>query len=118
LSLTFVCKYVSAERTLSLQVVLESSNDRDHADGNFECCGTDASEEAFGDDNNIICLNGSRVSQCDSHGVAQVAIHSQVASQGAGIVEVYNNAVMAMCNYLQLQETGMLNTDWAGKKFK
>jgi hypothetical protein len=49
---------VSATQTSSLQVVLESSNDQDHADGNVECRGTDASKEA-GDDSNVNCLNGS-----------------------------------------------------------
>jgi hypothetical protein len=38
--------------------------------------------EAIGDDSNLICLNASRA----SHGVAQVAIHSQVASQGTGVI--------------------------------
>jgi 3-dehydroquinate dehydratase len=56
-----------------------------------ECHGIDASEEAFWDDSNAICLNAPRA----SHGVAQVAIHSQVASQRTGVVEVHN-ADMAM----------------------
>jgi hypothetical protein len=55
-----------------------SSNDEEHADGNNECHGSDASGEAVGDDSNVICLNGSRSSQ----GIAQVAIYSQVASRG------------------------------------
>jgi hypothetical protein len=37
--------------------VLELSNDQDHADGNVERRGIDASEEAIGDDSNVIGLN-------------------------------------------------------------
>jgi hypothetical protein len=36
--------------------------------------------EVIGDDSNLVCLNASRA----SHGVAQVAIHSQVASFWTG----------------------------------
>jgi hypothetical protein len=50
----------------------------DHADGNVKCCGIDASEEAIGDDSNAICLNAPHA----SHGVAQAAIHSQLAPRG------------------------------------
>jgi hypothetical protein len=35
--LTQVCKFPSADQTSSFQVVLESSNDQDHADGNVQC---------------------------------------------------------------------------------
>jgi hypothetical protein len=51
----------------------------------------DTSGEAVGSDSNAICLHCSRT----SHGVAQVAIHSQVASQGTEFVNVHN-AEMAM----------------------
>jgi hypothetical protein len=47
--------FVSTEKTSSLQVVLEPSNDQDHAEGNGECRGTDASREAVGDDSTLIC---------------------------------------------------------------
>jgi hypothetical protein len=82
---TSVCKFLSVEHTSRLQVALESSYDKDHADGNVERRGTDASKEAVGDDSSVICLSGSRA----SHGVAQVAMHSQVGSQVAGVVNVY-----------------------------
>jgi hypothetical protein len=46
-------------------VVLESANDQEHADGNVECRGTDASGETVGDGIpsgcNGIRLNGSRM---------------------------------------------------------
>jgi hypothetical protein len=71
--------------------VLESSSDQDHADGNVKCRGIDASEEAVGDDSNVICFSAS----CASAGVAQVTIHSQVAYQGTGVLNVHN-ADMAM----------------------
>jgi hypothetical protein len=50
----------------------------------FKCRDTDASREGVGDDSNAACLNGSR----ETGGVAQAAIHSQVASQGTGAVNV------------------------------
>jgi hypothetical protein len=50
---TFVCKFRSVEKKPSLQV-LDSSNDQDHAEGNVECPGIDASEEAVGDRSNVI----------------------------------------------------------------
>jgi predicted carbohydrate-binding protein with CBM5 and CBM33 domain len=74
-------------QTSSLQVVLESSNDQDHAHGNVECLGADASGVALGDDSNEICLDGS----CASHGLAQVAIDSKVASQGTAAVRVHDS---------------------------
>jgi hypothetical protein len=70
-----------------------ASNDQRHADENVECRSSDASEEAVGNDNNVICLNGCSHA---SHGVAQAfAIHSQIASHGTGIVNVHG-ADMAM----------------------
>jgi hypothetical protein len=78
---TFCLQFSSAEQTSSLQVVMEASNDQDHADGNLACRDIDASTDAVCDASNADCLNGSRV----SHGVAQAAIHSQVASQRAGL---------------------------------
>jgi hypothetical protein len=42
-------------------------------------------------DSNVACLNAPRV----SHGVSQVVIHSQVASQAPGVVNVHD-ADMAM----------------------
>jgi hypothetical protein len=71
---------------LSLQV-LESSSDRDHADGNVECRCTCAAEEVGDGDSNAICLNAPRA----SHGVAQVTFRLQVASQGTGRVNVRNS---------------------------
>jgi hypothetical protein len=70
--------------------VLEPSTDEDYADGIVECHGFDAFEEAIGD-GNVICLNAP----CASHGVEQVTIHSQVASQPTRVVNVHN-ADMAM----------------------
>jgi hypothetical protein len=49
--LASVCKFLNAEQKSSLQVPV-SSNDQDHADGNVECHGLDASEGAVGDDSN------------------------------------------------------------------
>jgi hypothetical protein len=66
--------------------VLGSSNDRHHADGNVECSGIDASEEANGGDSKLIRLKAPRA----LHGVAQVAATLQVASQGTGVVNVHN----------------------------
>jgi hypothetical protein len=60
-------------------------------DGNGECRGTDASQDVLGSDSNVTGLNGL----CASHGVAQVAIHSQVTSKETGVVNVHN-ADMAM----------------------
>jgi hypothetical protein len=60
--------------------------DLDHADGNVERCSIDAWEEAIGDDSNVICLDAPLA----SHGVAQFPIHSRVASQGTGLVNVHN----------------------------
>jgi hypothetical protein len=70
-------------------VVLESSNDQDHADANGDCHGSDASGEAVGSDSNELCFKGL---QCKLHawkGVAQIAIHSQDASQGTGVDNVH-----------------------------
>jgi hypothetical protein len=47
---------------------------------NVECRSTDASKEAVGEDSTVICLKGLGA----SHGVAQDAIHSQIASQVTG----------------------------------
>jgi hypothetical protein len=44
------------ERTPSLQVDLQFSNDQDHADGNAGSDGTDASGEDVSDDSNVICF--------------------------------------------------------------
>jgi hypothetical protein len=46
-----------------------SSNDQDHADGNAERCGNDASEEAIG---NALHLNAPHA----PHAVAQVEIYT------------------------------------------
>jgi hypothetical protein len=73
------------EQKSSLQV-LESPNDQHHADGNVECRCIVASEQATGDDSNVICSNASLA----LHGVAQVATHSQVASQGTGVINVHD----------------------------
>jgi hypothetical protein len=62
--------FVNAEQKSSMQF-LESLTDQEHADEKVECGGTDASEEAIGD-------VGFNV----SHGVAQVAILSQVSCWG------------------------------------
>jgi hypothetical protein len=51
-----------------------------------KCFSWHTSEEAIGNDCNVICLNALRA----SHGVAQVVIHSQVAPQGTGVVNVHN----------------------------
>jgi hypothetical protein len=69
-----------------VQTALESSSDQGHADGNVERHGIDASEEATRDASNVICFNAPQV----SYGVAQSSIHSQVASQETGVVNVHN----------------------------
>jgi hypothetical protein len=71
-------------------VVRESSNDQDCADGNGECR-VMMNPRIFHTDSNVTCFNAS----CASHGVAQVAFNSQVASQGKGVVNSHN-ADMAM----------------------
>jgi hypothetical protein len=76
-------KLLSAEQKSSFQI-LESSNDQDHADGNFERLSIVAFLEAFGDDSNLICSHDPHA----SHGVTQDAIHSHIASQGIGAVIV------------------------------
>jgi hypothetical protein len=88
--LTSLCKVVSAEHKSSLQF-LESLNDRVRAEGNVECRGVDASEEAIGDVSNVIQLNAPSALQ----GVAHIEIHLHVASRGTGVVN-FHNAVMAM----------------------
>jgi hypothetical protein len=55
---TSLCNFRSSEQTLSFQVVLESSIDQDHADGNVECRGTNASGDSVGDIK-VTCLKGS-----------------------------------------------------------
>jgi hypothetical protein len=81
-----------AEQTSSLQeVVLEPSNDQAHADGHGEWCGNHASADAIGSYSSVICLNAP----CASHGVAHVALPSQVVSHGTGVVNV-QGADMAM----------------------
>jgi ribulose bisphosphate carboxylase small subunit len=75
-SWTSVCEFLRAEQKSSMHIL--ESKDQDHADGYVEHLGIDASEAAIGDDRNVIC----------SHSVAQVAIHSQVVSQGTGVVNV------------------------------
>jgi hypothetical protein len=49
------------------------------------------SRDAVGSDSDVTRSNAS----CTSHGVAQVVIHSQVASHGTGVFNVHN-ADMAM----------------------
>jgi hypothetical protein len=61
-----------------------SKQNQDHTVGNVECRSNDASGEAVDDDSNVICLHAS----CVSTAVAQFAIHSQIASQGTGVVNV------------------------------
>jgi hypothetical protein len=82
---TSVCVLLSAAQKSSMQV-LESSNDPAHADGNIERGSIDASEEANGDISNVIGLNAPR----SPHGEAQVVVHSQVASEGTGAVNIHN----------------------------
>jgi hypothetical protein len=73
-----------AEQTSNLLVVLKS-NDQDHADGNVECRTTHASREAVGSERNGICLNVHA-----PNGVAEVAIHSQIASQRSEVANGHN----------------------------
>jgi hypothetical protein len=87
-----VCEFLSAVQTSSVQTALESSSDTGHADGHVERRGIDASEEATRDASNVICCNAPRA----SHRAAQASIHSQVASQETGVVNV-RHADMAMC---------------------
>jgi hypothetical protein len=99
---TAVRKSPRAEQTPSFQVVLESLNDQDHADGHAECA--DASAEAGGDDSNAICSSGTGA----SHSVAQANIHSQVTSQGTGAVKSRN---MYVCDVLIVHTyTGVLHS--------
>jgi hypothetical protein len=88
--LTSLSKFISAEQKSSLQF-LESSNDQVHPDGNVECRGVDASEEAIGDVSNVVRLNAPSALQ----GVAHIEIHLHVASRGTGVDNLHN-AVMAM----------------------
>jgi hypothetical protein len=69
----------------------------DHADENVECHSIGASEEAVGDASHVICSNASHA----SHGQARIAIHSQVASKGTGVVNVHNAGgdVLIICIY-------------------
>jgi hypothetical protein len=53
----------------------------------MESCVIDTSKQAVSDDSNVICLHAPRA----SHGVAQVAIHTQVAFHGTGIFNVHNS---------------------------
>jgi hypothetical protein len=76
------------EQKSSLQV-LESPNDQHHADGNVECRCIVDSEEAASDDSDVICSNASLA----LHGVAQAVTHSQVASQGTGVINVHDSEV-------------------------
>jgi hypothetical protein len=58
-----------------------------------------------GDDSNVICLIASRA----SHGAAHFAIHSQVASQGTGMVNVHNEGygdVLIICIYMYRDDAG------------
>jgi hypothetical protein len=68
-----------------------SGSGQDHANGNVERRDVDASELAIGDDSTVICKNAPLA----SHGVAQVAIHSQAASQGTGVVNVHHKGMVA-----------------------
>jgi hypothetical protein len=90
-----VCSFLYAEQASSLKAVLYTSH-QDHADENAECHGNDAFGEAVGGNSNVICLNGS----CTSHGVAQVAIHLQVTSQGHGVVDVHKCRYGDVFDYL------------------
>jgi hypothetical protein len=63
-----------------------SSNDQDHADENVGCRSTNG--EAVGNDSNVICFKGASCAS-HGHGVAQVTIHSQVASRGIGVIQVH-----------------------------
>jgi hypothetical protein len=65
---------------------MESSNAQGHAGGNVEHLGIDASEEAISNGSVTCLIDASH----PSHGVAQVAIHSQVASRGTGAVNVHD----------------------------
>jgi hypothetical protein len=65
---------------------VESSNDQQHADGNDECCDNDVCRDAIGSLSDVTCINGS----CTSHSVAQVVIHSHVASWRTGIQKTDN----------------------------
>jgi hypothetical protein len=82
---TSVCKFISAEHTSSLQVVLDSSSDEDHAHATGECHGNNGCGNALGSYSKGICLNGS----CALHGIACVVILSQVASQGFAVVTAH-----------------------------
>jgi hypothetical protein len=62
----------------SLQVVSESSKNKDHADGNGDFHGFIASGDADGN-SSATHLKGPRKG---SHGVAQVVIHPHVEFQG------------------------------------
>jgi hypothetical protein len=77
-------KIVSAKQKSSLQVVESSTVKIMQVD--VKCRGIVASKEVVGDVSNVICLNAPRA----AHGVAQVTIHSQVASQGTEVVMVHN----------------------------
>jgi hypothetical protein len=57
--------------------------------------GIDAYEEAQGDDGRVVSLNAP----CTTHGVEQVAIHSQGASQGTGVDHVREWTVSVMVKW-------------------
>jgi hypothetical protein len=78
---------------------LESSHDQDREDRNVRRCDIEASVEAIGDDSNVNCFNSSSTSR----GAARVAIHSQVASQGTGVVNVQHADFVMYYLHLHLQ---------------
>jgi hypothetical protein len=86
--------FASAQQTPSLHVpfTCDFSNDQNQADGNAECLGTDAFGEAVVNENNLEYVHGPRA----AHSVAQVRLmHSQLASQWTGVINVHNITEMA-----------------------
>jgi hypothetical protein len=78
----------------------EESGTKNHAHGTYEQQGNGASGDVLGSYSNGHSLNGPR----GSLGVAQTAIHSQVASQGTNIVKVHDADlaihILIICVYI------------------
>jgi hypothetical protein len=82
-------KFVSAEQVLSLQVGLESFHDQEYADDSGEQHGQIASRDVVGSGSDVAPSTTPR----SSHGVVQSSIRSQVATQGAAVVNVHDAAM-------------------------
>jgi hypothetical protein len=71
-------------------VILGPASDQDHADGNGEWRSNHASGDVIGIYSKSAVRLDGRCAPC----VAKVVIHSQVASQGTGVVNVHDDALL------------------------